>query len=66
MGFPAIGLCLILFLMAATSHDFWLVVCTPRVWKGLHMAVYAAYALLVGHVGLVDHAQKEEVVVAVE
>jgi sulfoxide reductase heme-binding subunit YedZ len=40
----------ILFLMAATSHDFWLHALTPRVWKTLHMLVYAAYALLVVHV----------------
>ncbi|MDQ1349362.1 MAG: hypothetical protein QG573_2741, partial [Acidobacteriota bacterium] len=43
---------LILFLMAATSHDFWLTNLTAPVWKTLHMAVYVAYALLVGHVAL--------------
>ncbi len=42
----------ILFLMAATSHDFWLANLSPRVWKSLHMAVYLAYALLVMHVAL--------------
>ena len=42
----------ILFVMAATSHDFWLHNLTPRVWKRLHMMVYAAYALLVAHVSL--------------
>ena len=47
----AIGLG-VLFLLAATSHDFWLANLTPRVWKGLHMAVYGAYAVLVGHVAL--------------
>src|SRR5262249_28214987 len=41
---------LILFLMAATSHDFWLANLTPPVWKTLHMLVYVAYALLVPHV----------------
>jgi nitrite reductase/ring-hydroxylating ferredoxin subunit/DMSO/TMAO reductase YedYZ heme-binding membrane subunit len=40
----------ILFLMAATSHDFWLVNLTAPVWKKLHMGVYLAYALLVLHV----------------
>lgn len=40
----------ILFLMAATSHDFWLAVLTAPVWKRLHMLVYAAYALIVAHV----------------
>jgi nitrite reductase/ring-hydroxylating ferredoxin subunit len=41
---------LILFVMAATSHDFWLRTLTAPVWKMLHMTVYAAYALLVIHV----------------
>jgi len=49
LGFVAL---LILFLMAATSHDFWLHTLTPPVWKRLHMGVYAAYGLLVGHVTL--------------
>jgi nitrite reductase/ring-hydroxylating ferredoxin subunit/DMSO/TMAO reductase YedYZ heme-binding membrane subunit len=40
----------ILFFMAATSHDFWLVNLTAPVWKKLHMCVYIAYALLVLHV----------------
>lgn len=42
----------ILFLMAATSHDFWLAQLTAPVWKALHMGVYLAYALLVAHVAL--------------
>jgi nitrite reductase/ring-hydroxylating ferredoxin subunit/DMSO/TMAO reductase YedYZ heme-binding membrane subunit len=46
-----IGL-LVLFLMAATSHDFWLLFLTPSVWKALHMAVYAAYGALAMHVAL--------------
>ena len=33
----------ILFLLAATSHDFWLANLTAPVWKGLHMAVYFAF-----------------------
>src|SRR5215475_290582 len=56
IGFPfkALGIVtlLILFLMAATSHDYWLVFLTPSVWKGLHMALYAAYGLVVMHVAL--------------
>jgi methionine sulfoxide reductase heme-binding subunit len=40
----------ILFLMAATSHDFWLRTLTAPVWKSLHMLVYVAYALIVLHV----------------
>jgi nitrite reductase/ring-hydroxylating ferredoxin subunit/DMSO/TMAO reductase YedYZ heme-binding membrane subunit len=43
---------LVLFLMAATSHDFWLKNLSPGVWKGLHMLVYPAYGLLVLHVTL--------------
>ncbi|MGD1903953.1 MAG: Rieske 2Fe-2S domain-containing protein [Geitlerinemataceae cyanobacterium] len=43
---------LIFFMMAATSHDFWLTNLTAPIWKALHMGVYAAYALLVGHVTL--------------
>ena len=46
------GALLIMFLMAATSHDFWLKNLSARTWKSLHMLVYAAYALLVGHVAL--------------
>lgn len=46
-GFMAL---VILFLMAATSHDFWLANLSPPVWKSLHMLVYVAYALLVLHV----------------
>ncbi|MEO5823117.1 MAG: Rieske 2Fe-2S domain-containing protein [Vicinamibacteraceae bacterium] len=40
----------ILFVMAATSHDFWLRNLSPSVWKSLHMGVYVAYGLLVLHV----------------
>jgi nitrite reductase/ring-hydroxylating ferredoxin subunit/DMSO/TMAO reductase YedYZ heme-binding membrane subunit len=43
---------LILFVMASTSHDFWLKNLGPGVWKAMHMMVYVAYALLVLHVGL--------------
>jgi DMSO/TMAO reductase YedYZ heme-binding membrane subunit len=32
----------ILFLMAATSHDFWLHNLTAPAWKALHMSVYLA------------------------
>jgi len=49
LGLLALG---ILFLMAATSHDFWLANLTAPVWKALHMAVYVAYASLVLHVAL--------------
>lgn len=42
----------VLFLMAATSHDFWLANLTAPVWKALHMLVYVAYAALIMHVAL--------------
>lgn len=55
-GFPfeslgALAL-VILFLMAATSHDFWNTNLGPVLWKTLHMGVYLAYAALVAHVAL--------------
>ena len=50
----------VLFVMAATSHDFWLATLTPATWKSLHMLVYAAYAALVGHVALGALRKKEE------
>jgi len=49
LGFVAL---LILFLMAATSHDFWLHNLSAPVWKRIHMMVYLAYGLLVAHVVL--------------
>jgi methionine sulfoxide reductase heme-binding subunit len=55
-GFPfeSLGLLalVVLFVMAATSHDFWNANLGPRVWKAIHMGVYIAYALLVAHVML--------------
>jgi DMSO/TMAO reductase YedYZ heme-binding membrane subunit/nitrite reductase/ring-hydroxylating ferredoxin subunit len=41
---------LILFVMAATSHDFWQKAVGPSAWKWLHMLVYPAYGLLLLHV----------------
>jgi sulfoxide reductase heme-binding subunit YedZ len=49
LGFFAL---LIFFLMAITSHDFWLHNLSPKVWKTLHMFVYVAYFLIVMHVML--------------
>lgn len=40
----------IFFMMAATSHDFWLANLTAPVWKTLHMLVYVAYAFVMIHV----------------
>ena len=52
--FQALGLAalVILFLLAATSHDFWLANLTAPVWKALHMLVYIAYGLVLLHVAL--------------
>ncbi len=52
--FQPLGLAalVILFFMAATSHDFWLANLTAPVWKAMHMSVYIAYALLISHVSL--------------
>ena len=52
--FESLGLIalIILLIMAATSHDFWLSRLSPPVWKGLHMSVYVAYVALIGHVAL--------------
>jgi nitrite reductase/ring-hydroxylating ferredoxin subunit/DMSO/TMAO reductase YedYZ heme-binding membrane subunit len=56
IGFPfktlGIVALLVLFLMAATSHDFWLAFLGPPVWKALHMGLYIAYGLVVMHVAL--------------
>lgn len=49
--FGIIALC-ILYLMAVSSHDFWLRLFGPSTWKSLHTLVYVAYALIVLHVAL--------------
>ena len=46
-GFVAL---VILFFMAATSHDYWNTNLGAPVWKALHMSVYPAYGLIVAHV----------------
>ncbi|GJL94485.1 MAG: hypothetical protein DHS20C05_08900 [Hyphococcus sp.] len=55
-GFPfevlGLGAFVVLFVMAATSHDFWLNNLSAPVWKALHMLVYPAYVLLVFHIVL--------------
>ncbi len=47
--FGFLGL-MIFFVLAATSHDFWLANLGHTFWKLLHMSVYLAYALIVAHV----------------
>jgi sulfoxide reductase heme-binding subunit YedZ len=49
LGFLAL---LILFVMASTSHDFFLGNLSAKVWKRLHMMVYFGYALIIAHVFL--------------
>jgi nitrite reductase/ring-hydroxylating ferredoxin subunit len=44
-----LALC-ILFVMAATSHDYWNANLGAPLWKALHMGVYVAYALVIVHV----------------
>lgn len=58
LGFFAL---LILFLMASTSHDFFLSNLSARIWKGLHMLVYLAYALILAHVFLGAFQQETSV-----
>lgn len=41
---------LVLFVLAATSHDFWQKALGASAWKWLHMLVYPAYGLLALHV----------------
>ncbi len=56
LGFPfevfGIAALLVLLVLAATSHDFWLSFLTPPVWKTLHMGIYFAYTAIIAHVGL--------------
>ncbi len=49
LGFVAL---MILFVMAATSHDFWLANLSAPVWKALHMGVYLAFGLICLHIAL--------------
>ncbi|WP_087003329.1 Rieske 2Fe-2S domain-containing protein [Rhizobium sullae] len=55
-GFPfelfGVFALVILAVLAATSHDFWLSFLTPPVWKAIHMSVYFAYAAVILHVAL--------------
>ena len=55
LGFLAL---LILFVMATTSHDFFLANLSAKVWKRLHMLVYLAYVLVIGHVFLGNFQQE--------
>lgn len=56
LGFPfeAFGIfaLIVLGILAATSHDFWLSFLSAPVWKALHLMIYPAYAAVVAHVTL--------------
>lgn len=41
---------ILLFLLAATSHDYWNANLGAPLWKAIHMLVYPAYVLLVMHI----------------
>lgn len=48
-GFLAL---VIFFVMAATSHDFWLKFLGASFWKTLHLGVYLAYGAIIAHMAL--------------
>ncbi len=56
LGFPfeAFGIfaLVVLVILAATSHDFWLAFLSAPVWKTLHLLIYPAYAAVVAHIAL--------------
>lgn len=53
-GFPfevfGIFALVVLIVLAATSHDFWMKFLSPPVWKRIHYLVYPAYLSVVAHV----------------
>ena len=56
LGFPfeAFGIfaLIVLLILAATSHDFWLSFLSPPIWKRIHMGIYIAYVAIVLHIVL--------------
>ncbi len=58
LGFLAL---LIFFVMASTSHDFFLHNLSAKTWKRLHMMVYLAYGLVIMHVFLGAFQQETSV-----
>jgi nitrite reductase/ring-hydroxylating ferredoxin subunit/DMSO/TMAO reductase YedYZ heme-binding membrane subunit len=56
LGFPievfGISALLILAILAATSHDFWLSFLSAPVWKALHLLIFPAYVFVVAHIAL--------------
>ena len=55
-GFPfeifGIFALLVLMILAATSHDFWMKFLSPPLWKRIHYLIYPAYLSVVAHVSL--------------
>ncbi len=55
-GFPfevfGIFSLVVLIILAATSHDFWMKFLSPPVWKRIHYLIYPAYLSVVAHVSL--------------
>lgn len=55
-GFPfeifGVFALLVLIILAATSHDFWMKFLSPPVWKRIHYLIYPAYLAVVAHVSL--------------
>ena len=55
-GFPfeifGVFALIVLIILAATSHDFWLKFLSPPVWKRIHYLIYPAYLSVVAHVSL--------------
>lgn len=56
LGFPfeAFGIfaLIVLGILAATSHDFWLSFLSAPVWKKLHLLIYPAYGAVIAHIAL--------------
>ncbi len=55
-GFPfeifGVFALVVLVILAATSHDFWMKFLTPPVWKRIHYLIYPAYLSVVAHISL--------------
>ncbi len=68
LGFPfeilGVFALIVLLVLAATSHDFWLKFLTPPKWKRLHLLIYPAYAATVAHVALGGLQSRESLVTA--
>lgn len=52
LPFQALGAValLLLFVLAATSHDYWNATLGGALWKAIHFGIYPAYALVIAHI----------------